>query len=91
MIDVFDGDAGNPSPDPFSPPGPDVDFPDPSGYVLHSIVNFALDAGLSESLFSYGVEMHRSISKNLADEMINDPILDHFIWRTLVHYGLLKP
>jgi hypothetical protein len=91
MIDVFKGDAGNPNVDPFEDPGPDIDFADPSGYVLANIVNFALEAGIDETAMSYGVEMHRSISKNLADEMINEPILNEFIWRYLVHYGALKP
>jgi hypothetical protein len=35
--------------------------------------------------------LDRIISKNLADEMINEPILNEFIWRYLVHYGALKP
>ena len=91
MIDVFEGDANDPDPDPFADPGLDTDFPDPSGYVLHNIVNFALEAGLTETALSYGVEMHRSISKNLYDQMINEPLLNEFIWRYLVHYGALKP
>jgi hypothetical protein len=91
IIDVFEGDAGDPNVDPFAEPGDDISLADASGYALQSIVNFALEAGLSESALSYGVEMHRSMSKSTYDEFINDPVLNEFIWRYLVHYGLLQP
>ncbi len=90
-IDVFAGDGGNPNVDPFTAPGPDIDSDDQSGYALQAIVNLKLEHELSSSAFSYGVETHRSISNHQYDQFINDPVLEEFIWRYLVHYGLLKP
>ncbi len=91
IIDVFRGDAGNPVVDPFEEPGFDIEQDDQIGYALQSIVNLKLENEISETAFSYGVEMHRSMSKGTYDSYINDPILNEFIWRYLVHYGLLKP
>ncbi|MBL8843867.1 MAG: hypothetical protein JNL90_20260 [Planctomycetes bacterium] len=91
IIDVFRGDAGTPVVDPFELPGFDIETDDQIGYALQSIVNLKLEHQLSDTAFSYGVEMHRSMSKGTYDGYINDPILNEFIWRYLVHYGLLKP
>ena len=91
QIDVFAGDAGNSNVDPFADPGPDIDFPDPSGYAMQSAVNLLLEGGMSESALSYGVEMNRGMSRSTYDQFVNDPVLNEFIWRYLVHYGLLKP
>jgi hypothetical protein len=91
MIDVFRGDAGSSIVDPFELPGDDISATSQSGYALQSIVNFLLDSAISESALSFGVELNRGMSRNTYDEMINDPVLNEFIWRYLVHYGLLKP
>ena len=90
-IDVFDGDAGDPDVDPFAPPGFDIDDDDASSYALQAIVNLKLEHEPSCSAFSYGVEMHRSIDKDFYDPLADDPILNDFVWRWLVHHGWLKP
>jgi len=91
IIDVFRGDAGNPVVNPFADPGFDIEDDDQAGYTFHAIMNLKLESGLSETAFSYGLELHRSMSKGNFDATINDPVLNEFIWRYLVHYGLLKP
>src|SRR5262249_50337762 len=66
--DVFAGDGGNSNPDPFSPPGDYFGSNNPNGYALQGIVNFLLDVRPSESAFSYGVEMHRSMPDPIFDQ-----------------------
>jgi hypothetical protein len=91
IVDIVKGDANDPDIDPLGDPGDDVDFPNPSGYADESVVNFLLAAKPSESAYSYGVELDRSFSAFNYDACLNDPILQHFLWRYLVHYGLKKP
>ncbi|MSR46321.1 MAG: hypothetical protein EXS13_04545 [Planctomycetes bacterium] len=91
ILDVFRGDAGDPAADPFSEPGFTIGIDDGAGYTFHSLVNLKLDNALSETAFSYGVELHSSMGKSTFDASINDPVLNEFIWRYLVHYGKLKP
>jgi hypothetical protein len=91
ITDVFAGDAGNSKPDPFSAPGGLLDKPNSSGYANQSIVNLLLDFRPSESAFSYGVEMNRSMSESTYQHMVHDPVLNDFMWRYLVHYKVIKP
>ena len=91
IVDIVKGDANDPDIDPLGDPGDDIDFPNPSGYADQSVVNFLLAAKDSESAYSYGVELDRSFSPPNYDGWLNDPILQHFLWRYLVHYGLKKP
>jgi hypothetical protein len=91
IVDVVAGDANDSDIDPLAAPGDDVDFPNPSGYANQSVVNFLLAAKPSESAYSYGVELDRSLSGPNYDTFLNDPILQDFLWRYLVHYGLKKP
>ncbi len=91
ITDVFAGDAGNSKPNPLSAPGAFIDKPNTSGYSNQSIVNFLLDFRASESAYSYGVELNRSMSETTYQHMVNDPILNDFIYRYLVHYGVIKP
>jgi hypothetical protein len=91
ITDVVAGDAGNPAIDPLWPPGDDVASPNPSGYANQSVVNFLLDARRSETAYSYGVELDRSLSSPNFDTLADDPILQDFVWRFLVHYGMKKP
>jgi hypothetical protein len=91
IVDIVKDDANDPDIDPLGDPGDDVDFPNPSGYADQSVVNFLLAAKDSESAYSYGVELDRSFSQPNYDACLNDPILQHFFWRYLVHYGLKKP
>ena len=90
ITDVFDGDGGNSAPDPFSADGAFLSNPAPSGYALQAICNLLLDARASESAFSYGVELHRSMSDPTYAKMQYDPMLNEFVWRYLVHYGVIK-
>jgi hypothetical protein len=90
VTDVFAGDPGNSAPDPFSPPGDYLPSPNPSGYSLQAICNLLLDARVSESALSYGVELHRSMSDPTYSVMRFDPMLNEFVWRYLVHYGVIK-
>jgi len=55
------------------------------------VVNFLLAARPSETAYSYGVEQQRSMSNPVFDALVNDPILQQFMWRYLVHYGLKQP
>jgi hypothetical protein len=91
ITDVVAGDAGNSDIDPLAPPGDDIDTPNPSGYSNQSVVNFLLAARPSETAYSYGVELHRSMSNPNFDALVNDPILQQFMWRYLIHYGLKQP
>ena len=91
IIDVFRGDGGNSNVDPFTAPGFDIEDDDSSGYAFHALINLKLQNSLSETAFSYGVELHSSQGKNTFDASINDPLLNEFIWRYLVHYGVIKP
>ncbi|MSR46322.1 MAG: hypothetical protein EXS13_04550 [Planctomycetes bacterium] len=91
ITDVFAGDAGNSKPNPLTAPGAFISTPNSSGYANQCIVNFLLDFRRSESAYSYGVELNRSMSENTYQHMVNDPILNDFIWRYLVHYKVIKP
>ncbi|MBL8843868.1 MAG: hypothetical protein JNL90_20265 [Planctomycetes bacterium] len=91
ITDVFAGDAGNSKPNPLSPPGALIDKPNSSGYANQSIVNFLLDFRRSESAYSYGVELNRSMSESTFQHMVNDPVLNDFMYRYLTHYGVIKP
>lgn len=91
ITDVFAGDAGNSKPDPFSKPGAFISTPNSSGYANQSIVNLLLDLQPSESAYSYGIEMNRSMSESTYQHMVNDPILNDFMYRYLVHYKIIKP
>jgi len=91
IVDVFRGDGGTSNVDPFTEPGFDIEDDDAAGYAFHALINLKLLNGLSETAFSYGVELHSSQGKNTFDASINDPLLNEFIWRYLVHYGMLKP
>jgi hypothetical protein len=91
ITDVFAGDPGDSTPDPLSDNGDYLSNPAASGYSLQSICNLVLDARQSESAWSYGVELHRSMSDPTYNKMQYDPILNDFVWRYLVHYGVLKP
>jgi hypothetical protein len=91
IVDVFAGDGGNSSPNPLSPPGATLGTANPSGYANQSIVNLLLDFRASETAFSYGVEMNRNMSESTYAHMVHDPVLNDFVWRYLVHYGVLQP
>jgi len=91
ITDVVAGDAGNPDIDPLWPPGDELDAPNSCGYSNQSVVNFLLAARPSETAYSYGVEQQRSMSNPVFDALVNDPILQQFMWRYLVHYGLKQP
>jgi len=91
LTDVFAGDADDPDPDPLSGPGAFIDFPNSSGYANQSIVSLLLEARASESACSYGVELNRSMSETTYQHMANDPVLNDFVWRYLVHYGVIEP
>jgi hypothetical protein len=91
ITDVFDGDPDDSAAAPLSPPGYYIDKANASGYALQSICNLLLDLRPSESAFSYGVELHRSMADPVLAKMQYDPILNDFVWRYLVHYGVLKP
>jgi hypothetical protein len=91
IVDVFAGDGGKSNPDPFSPPGGNMSGCSPSGYSNQSIVNLLLEFRPSETAYSYGVELNRSMSDGTYQNMTSDPVLNDFIWRYLVHYGVLQP
>jgi len=91
ITDVVAGDADQSDIDPLSPPGDYIDTPNPCGYSNQSVVNFLLRARDSETAYSYGVELHRSMSDPVFDALVNDPILQEFVWRYLIHYGLKQP
>jgi hypothetical protein len=91
IIDVFRGDAGTSKVDPFAEPGFDIEDDNASGYTFHALINLKLENLLSATAFSYGVELHSSQGKSTFDASINDPLMNEFIWRYLVHYGILKP
>ncbi|MBM4015066.1 MAG: hypothetical protein FJ293_08910 [Planctomycetes bacterium] len=91
ITDVFAGDAGNSKPNPLSPPGNLIATPNSSGYANQSIINLLLDFRPSETAYSYGVEMNRSMSETTFQNMAHDPVLNDFMWRYLVHYKVIKP
>jgi hypothetical protein len=88
---VFADDAGNSTPDPLAANGDYLSSPNASGYALQAICNLLLDARQSESAFSYGVELNRSMADPVWAKMQFDPMLNEFAWRYLVHYGVIKP
>ncbi len=91
ILDVFAGDGGNASPSPLCGPGLAIDKANSSGYANQSIVNLLLEQRPSETAYSYGVELNRSMSESTYQHMVNDPLLNDFMWRFLVHYGIVKP
>ncbi len=91
ITDVFAGDGGNPNPPSCAPPGYYIDEPSTSAYANQSIINLLLEWKASETAYSYGVEMNRSMAEPTYQSMASDPILNDFVWRYLVHYGLLQP
>ena len=91
ITDVFAGDGGDPTPDPLSGPGDFIDLPNSSGYANQSIVNLLLELRASETAYSYGVELNRSMSETTYQHMANDPVLNDFVWRYLVHHGVIEP
>jgi hypothetical protein len=91
ILDVFAGDGNNSSPNPLAAPGATIGTPNTSGYANQSIVNLLLTFRPSESAFSYGVELNRSMSECTYQHMPSDPVLNDFIYRYLVHYGVVQP
>src|SRR6185295_9435293 len=91
ITDVFCDDPNDDAAKPLSMPGEYLDHANRSGYSLQSIVNLLLDLRASESAYSYGVELHRSMADPVLAKMQYDPILNDFVWRYLVHYGVMKP
>ncbi len=88
LLDLFDGDAGNEDVDPFAPPGDWIDNFNQTPYTLHGAVVLYLKTRESESAYSYGVELLRSMGDSNYDTGFNDPIMNEFIARYLVHFGL---
>jgi hypothetical protein len=91
ITDVFANDGGNANPNPLTGPGANIDKANPSGYSHQSIVTLMLDYQMSETAYSYGVELNRSMSESTYQHMVHDPVLNDFVWRFLVHYGVIQP
>jgi hypothetical protein len=91
ITDVFEGDGDDSSVTALVAPGDILGKANASGYALQSICTLLLELRPSESAFSYGVELHRSMADPVLAKMQYDPILNDFVWRYLVHYGVIKP
>ncbi len=91
ILDVFRGDADSEDVDPYAPPGDWVEEPNKAAYTLHGPLLLYLETQASESAYSYGVELVRSMSDNTWEDQINDPIMNEFMIKYLIHHGVIEP
>jgi hypothetical protein len=71
--------------------GRDIDTPNPSGYSNQSVVNFLLAARHPPETAYSTASSSTAACRTPTSTLVNDPILQQFMWRYLVHYGLKQP